>query len=180
MKRNIKKKSFPILTNDPSFTAWGWVVIDGMKLITKGTIKTVPLAKKLRIRKGDDTVRRIGEINNILLNTIHEYNVKYILTELPHGSQNASAAVMIGACAAILETISNTLDIPIEWYSEADAKKATLGKTSSTKKEMIDRIKQLYKVDWTNTKYKDEATADALAVHYVATKQSSTLKLFKK
>jgi Holliday junction resolvasome RuvABC endonuclease subunit len=174
-------KPFTILTNDPSMTAWGWAVLDYQgNIIETGCIKTVTEGKKRRIRKSDETTQRISEINNVLLRLIKRYNVNYILTESPHGSQNASAAVMIGIVAAIVQTISDCLDIGVEWYSEGDSKKCLLGRISATKHETIDAIDKLYKVSWTGVKYKDEAVADALSVHYVATKQSSTLKMMKR
>jgi len=170
-----------ILTNDPSMTAWGWAILDYQgRIIEIGCIKTVTEGKKRRIRKSDETSQRISEINNVLLGLIRRYNVNYILTESPHGSQNASAAVMVGIVAAIVQTISDCLDIGVEWYSEGDSKKCLLGKISATKQETVDAIKKLYDVPWTGKKYKDEAVADALAVHYVATKQSSTLKMMRR
>jgi len=39
---------------------------------------------------------------------------------------------------------------------------------------------KLYDVPWDNVKYKDEAVADALAIHNVASKESSTLKLMRR
>ena len=170
-----------ILTNDPSFTAWGWAILtwEG-EIVDCGCIKTAPEQKKRRIRKSDDTGRRISDIVKTLLNLIQVYNVRYILSESPHGSQNASAAVMIGATAGILQTLADTLNIGIEWYSEGDSKKNALGKLSAAKNEMIVAMDKVYKVHWKKVKYFDEAVADSLAVHYVATKQSSTLKLFKK
>ncbi len=181
MKRNSPpKKKFIILTNDPSITAWGYVVLTVKgKILATGCIKTEKKTKKLRIRKGDDDVRRIHEINLILLQVIKEYKVTYLLSELPHGSQNAAAAKMIGCVAAIIQTLSDALEIGVEWYGEADAKKAVLGKNSATKQEMINAIDKKYKVTWTGTKYKDEAVADALAIHHVAKKQSSVLQLMK-
>lgn len=179
MKRTTNKP-FTILTNDPSITAWGWAVLSlNGAVLEAGCIKTTPSHKKLRIRKGDDRTRRISEINQVLLELIEKYNIRYILSEQPHGSQNASAAVMIGICLGIIQTLSDALKIGVEWYGEEDAKKCVLHKKSATKAEMISAINKLYKVPWTGVKYKDEAVADALAIHYVATKQSSTLKLFK-
>jgi Holliday junction resolvasome RuvABC endonuclease subunit len=177
---NLPFETAHILTNDPSMTAWGWAILTfNGKIITTGCIKTEPTVKKLRIRKGDSTVGRISEINKILLEVIRKYNITYILSELPHGSQNASAAVMIGVVAGIAQTIADTLNIGIEWYSEGDSKKCLLGKLSATKQETINAINKLYDVKWTGIKYKDEAIADALSIHYTATKQSSILKLLK-
>ncbi len=167
-----------VLTNDPSLTAWGWAVVRGKQVIDSGCIKTKPEQKKRRIRKSDDTARRVSEINMILLQAIRKYNIKFLLSESPHGSQNASAAVMIGICYGVMQTLSDTLNIPIEYYSEGDSKKAALGKISATKQEMVAKMIQKYSAHWyTGVNYKDEAVADALAVHHVASIQSSTLKI---
>jgi len=166
-----------ILTNDPSFTAWGWAILDGRgNIIKSGCIKTAPETKKRRIRVSDDRTRRTEDITKYLLTLIRSYNVTYLLSEAPHGSQNASAAVMIGIVIGVLVGISETLNIPIEWYSEQDSKKCLLGKKSATKDDVIEAIDRLYEIDWTKTKYIDEAVADAMAVHHVATKQSQILK----
>jgi Holliday junction resolvasome RuvABC endonuclease subunit len=176
----MKLKQQTILTNDPSMTAWGWAVLDwDGKVIDSGCIKTAPDYKKKRIRKGDDTVRRVSEINHQLLRTIRRHNVVYVLSELPHGSQNANAAIMIGIVTGILQTICDVKKLGIEWYSEGDAKKHLLGKLSAAKREVIDAIAALYHVPWRNIKYIDEAVADAMAIYHVAQFQSSTLKLMK-
>ena len=175
-----ESRSFRVLTNDPSLTAWGWAILNASgEIIQAGCIKTKPEQKKRRIRKGDDNMRRINEINVMLRKLIEGYSVNYILAELPHGSQNASAARMIGMVAGMLQTISDWTDIAIEWYSEADAKKAALGRISATKAEMI-AIMEIEYSNWrTLIKYKDEAIADALAIHNVAMQQSPTLKFWK-
>lgn len=171
---------FNILTNDPSMTAWGWAVVNTSGAVLKtGCIKTEPSSKKLHIRKGDDRTRRVSEINKELLKIIDEYDVKYILSELPHGSQNASAAVMIGMVVGVLQTIADILDIGIEWYSEGDSKNHLLGKRSATKEETINKIRQIYGKPRTGIKYMDEAIADALSIHHIAFSQSSTLRLIK-
>lgn len=178
-RRTGDLKDFIVLANDPSVCAWGFAVLDGKGIILEtGCIKTAGGGKKMRIRKGDDTVRRISEINQRLLQMIKKHHVTYLISELPHGSQNASAAVMQGTVSGIGQTIADCLAIGIEWYSEGDSKKCLLGKISAEKKETIQAISKLY--DWkpSGTKYIDEAVADALSIHYVASKQSSILKMF--
>lgn len=165
-----------ILTNDPSFTAWGWAIVQNGKIIESGCIKTAPEAKMKRIRKGDDRTRRTSEIVHTLKDLISKYPIKLILSELPHGSQNAAAAVMIGIVTGVVQTISDVYGIALEWYSEADSKKYVLGKKAATKEEMIKAISKLYEVPWTNIGYKDEAVADAIAVYHVASKQSEVIK----
>ena len=182
MERTSNKESpLVILANDPSICAWGYAVLNANgKILATGCIKTGSQAKKRRIRKGDDSIRRIVEINQTLIKVIKKYKVSYLLSELPHGSQSASAAVMIGTVTGIMQTMADCFEIGVEWYSEADTKRCTLGRISATKGEMIEVMASLMDVPWTGIKYKDEAVADALAVYYTASKQSHTLKMFKR
>ena len=166
-----------ILTNDPSFTAWGYAILNDGEIIKTGCIKTAPEQKKRRIRASDDRTRRASDIVQELLTLIEEYDVDFMVSEAPHGSQNAQAAIMIGMVAGITTAIAECKNIPIEYYSEQDSKKAILGKRAATKEEMIEAIDKLYDVDWAKVKYIDEAVADALAVHYVAMKQSQMFKI---
>lgn len=187
-----------VMTNDPSITNWGWAIVESAnsKVIDLGCIQTVPNNKKLRIRKGDDNVRRVNEIATQLLEIINKYNPQIILSELPHGSQNASGATMIGIVMGILETISIIKIIPVEWYSEGDAKESIFHKKSATKIETILAIDKLYKIPitkgigrnrkgevialWSGTSYLDEAVADAMAIYHVAKQQSEILKYLSK
>jgi len=161
-----------ILTNDPSIGGWGWAVIKlssmGTEIIESGCIKTESEAKKRRIRKSDDLIRRLDEINHTLLEVIEKHKVEWFLCEAPHGSQNAAGAKMIGAVTGVMSALAASLEIPVEWYSEGDAKKHLLNKRSASKQETIDCIIKEYGDGWvTNVKYKDEAVADALAVYHV-------------
>ncbi len=176
MKRKKENNNPVILTCDPSYTAWGWAVLHGHLVQAAGVIVTQPEAKKRRIREGDDFVRRTNTIISELKQIIDKYHVTYIVSELPHGSQNAKAAKMMGAVPGILESFNVIENTPVEWYSEADAKKALLGCISASKKEIINSIDSLYEVSWTSTKYIDEAVADALAIYYCAECNSPTIK----
>jgi Holliday junction resolvasome RuvABC endonuclease subunit len=188
MKRKTKKKKaksfgFPVLCLDPSLTAFGWVVVKDDEVLGKGCIKTKPSSKKLNIRMGDDRVRRISEINHVLLDAVKKHNVAYIVSEQPHGSQSSSAAVTLGISLALITTMANTLEIGLEWYSEAESKQCALGRTEATKQEMVDRMKELYDgwfQDKDGKKAVNEAVADSLAIHYVAKKNSSIIKYMLK
>jgi len=184
-------KELIILAMDPSMTGFGWCVmkIDGT-ILACGCIKTEPENKVRRIRKGDDDVRRIADINHILLKRIKYHKVNYLVTELPHGSQNSAGAKMIGVTQGILQTMSQTLGIPIDWFSEGDSKKALLGKISATKVETINAVDAIYDVPvtgkpkegapWTGKKYIDEAVADSISIFHVALEQSTFLQYYKK
>lgn len=181
MKRTIKKKKKSkapvVLTCDPSLTAWGYAVVQGRKVLKTGCIKTNPESKKRRIRKGDDNVRRVGEIILLLRQEIFDYKVNYLTTELPHGSQTSSGAVMIGVVIGVMETLSQCYGLGIEWFSENDAKKCALpGQKEVTKAHMIEAMNNEFVVDWPTAKYKKEAVADSLAIYHCALYGSPTLR----
>lgn len=178
MIRN-KRNTPVILTNDPSITAWGWVVVKNDVILAAGCIKTIPEHAKMRIRKSDDRTRRVSEIARQLHSIIQEYGVNYILSELPHGSQNAQAATMLGVVVGILQTMADVLSFPIEWFSEADSKKEALGKKAGSKNEMIERMCVLYNIPVKGVKYYDEAICDAMAVYNIAKIYSPVLKFYK-
>jgi len=173
----IDSKKPKILACDPSFTAWGWAVLQNHQVIDSGCIKTKPEAKKRRIRQGDDRVRRTSEIILSLMETMGDHTIDFIVSELPHGSQNAKAAVMIGTVMGILQTFSELWSIPIEWYSENDAKKALFGRISASKNQVIEAVQDTFEVRLMGPKYVREAVADALAIYNVAHKNSPTLKI---
>lgn len=168
-----------ILTNDPSFKAWGYcaITLSERKVVDVGCIKTDKESTKRRIREGDDLVRRISEITDVLLGLTKKYNIKMVLCELPHGSQTARAAVMIGAVTGIMQSFATTLQIPTEWFSEYDAKKTLLNRRKATKDEVIQAIDGLYTIPWTGVLYKDEAIADAMAIYNCAIKKSTSLQI---
>ena len=180
-KIQTQAKGKTILACDPSLRAWGWAIINfDSSVVRSGCIMTEPLAKKTRIRVSDDFTRRVHEISTVLFDVIKEYNVSFIVIETPHGSQNAAAAKMVGAVPSIIETFSVCLGISVEWYSEEDSKKEILHKKSATKTEMVDAIIKLFPdAILPKNKAPREAVADALAVYYTATKQSTTLKFLR-
>jgi len=167
-----------ILACDPSITAFGWVVISETgAVLHRGCIKTEPSPKVNKIRKGDDRCRRITEVNTILLKLIRKFNVQYIVSEQPHGSQSASAATWLGVMLGMLQTLADTLKIGIEWYSEGECKQNMLGKKTAVKVEMINAIRAEFPdFVFKNVKYFDEAVADAMAVFACSKKYSSVIK----
>lgn len=171
-----------IIAFDPSITAWGWAAVNIVtgEVIGAGCIKTSSESKQRRIRKGDDRVRRVAEINEDILRLHQTYDIQLIVTEQPHGSQSAVAAVMIGIVIGMIQTFSQCMGIPVEYYSEGDSKNTLLKKRSATKDEMKEAISKHYKIPWTGVGFRDEAIADAMAVFHCATKTSSTVQYLLK
>jgi Holliday junction resolvasome RuvABC endonuclease subunit len=114
------------------------------------------------------------------MSIINAHNVKFIVSELPHGSQNAKAAVMIGIVVGVLQTLSQCGRVPIEWFSENDAKKALFGRISASKAEVISAIEATFEMQLTGPKYRKEAIADALAIYNIAQATSPTLQILTK
>lgn len=168
--------NWAVLACDPSFTAFGWSVIIDKKVVDCGCIKTASADKKLRIRKGDDRIQRMSTITTVLFDVIKKYSIQFIVSEQPHGSQSAIAANLLGMVTGLIHSMAFFSNIGIEWYNEADCKKAILFKNTAVKSEMIDAVKKIYDVKWKNVKYHDEAVADSIAVFHVAYKNSSVLK----
>jgi len=170
-----------ILSNDPSLTAWGWSVYDTIskRIISYGVFKTAPSPKKLKIRKGDDRVRRVQELSENLLKVIKEYRVDYIISELPHGSQSAVAAVMIGLCIGVLQSLSTSLSIPIEWYYEMDCKSMIFGRRDVSKEQVMSKMYTEFALPISppKTMVEKEAVADSLSILYTAMRCSEVIKL---
>lgn len=182
MSRLTRKPVFNTLCIDPSIREFGIAIVSNYNIDNKPKvlytccIKTESNIKKLRVRAGDDRIRRLNEIGAEINELITLYKVSYVVSEQPHGSQSASAAITLGMVTGLVQGIQNFGGIPVEWYSEADSKKALLGKSSATKLEIIKAIKKKYDIAWPATKYKQEAIADALAIHNVALRNSHVLK----
>lgn len=170
-------KNMKILCCDPSLSAWGWAVVHGKDtVIDSGCIKTEPEAKKRKIRDGEDTARRITEINNVLEVIRPWYNVSHIVSEVPSGSQNSKAAKAGGIVLGIIQTYADMAGLGIEYYLEREVKQYIFNRKTATKDEMIQFIKRRYHVPWTGIKYKDEAIADALSIHHTALRYSPVIK----
>jgi Holliday junction resolvasome RuvABC endonuclease subunit len=100
-----------------------------------------------------------------------------IVSEQPHGSQNARAMLMVGICLAVVESVSILKNIPLEWYMQSETKKHLLGRANASKDAMVEAIKKEYKLEWRDVKYIDEAVADSLAVYHLAKEQCEMIKL---
>jgi len=183
MHRTIKpgKNDMFIIAFDPSIRGWGWVVFNQAGLIIEGNaIRTESKSKAKKIRKGDDNVRRVSEIDTALKRVFKKYKIHHIVSELPHGSQNSMAAMTQGVNLGVIQTIGTFLDIGIDWYSEADAKKSVTDRKQITKDDMVIIIDELYpSYHPRGTKWIDQATADAVAVYHVACTQSPTIQFLR-
>lgn len=149
----------------------------------KGCIETKPSKKKVNLRAGDDLVRRVVEIHTVLHEILKRCRIDLIVAELPHGSQNHKGAIMIGTVVGILQTLANFKGIPLEWYSEKDAKTAA-GLTDGSSKQMVmdkmaKRFGLRYEYKTNKERRQQEAMADAMLIYHAALVHSPFLAHLK-
>jgi len=127
-----------ILCLDPGFSNFGCSVINQHgRVVDLGTIQTQKTKNKL-LRVADDDVQRITHIAAKLTELVNKYNIQGVLAELPpSSSQSASAAKSLGMAVALTTTLFTTLNIPVEWATPAEVKKAMTGKENASKTEMM-------------------------------------------
>lgn len=125
-----------LLTLDIAFKNLGWAMLDKGVIVDYGTIRTEKTKKK-NVLVSDDKATRAATIALELHDIINKYNPGGIVGELPSGSQNASAANLLGWASGIVVGLAAYHNLPCEWISEGDSKKAALGVRSATKESMM-------------------------------------------
>lgn len=129
-----------VVGHDPSLRHWG-LAAGTYDLVTKEiTIDHVdviepvlPSGKQIRRNSQDlEAARQISEEVHQITRTANA-----VFVEVPHGSQSARAAAGYGVCVGILGFLRSQ-GTPFFELSESEVKLATVGKKTSTKKEMIE------------------------------------------
>lgn len=127
-----------LLACDPGYGNYGCSVIDQYgTVIDVGTIQTAKAKKKL-LRTADDDVQRITYITEQLSKVIRHYDVKGVLSELPPSGGQSSVAVKGLAMAVALSTaLFSAHNLPVEWATPEEVKKALTGKKNASKEDMM-------------------------------------------
>lgn len=127
-----------ILALDPSYSNFGCSVFNARAQVVRvGTIQTQKTKNKL-LRVADDDVRRITHISTRLSRVIKTCKIQGVLAELPpSNSKSAAAAKGLGIAVAIAVSLFTELDIPVEWATPEEVKKALTGKANASKDEMM-------------------------------------------
>ena len=178
-KEQLDQKYGSILALDPSLTAFGWAVIRPNGTVADaGVIQTKPADKKLKIRKGDDFVKRVNTLCVQLHGIIKWHNCKLIVSEQPHGSQSAVAAKALGAVLGLVQTTAHFSGCGLEWYMEGECKLNLLDRRSANKGDVIKKIEKKYpETPWKKTKVANEAIADSITVWHLAKRESPTIPI---
>lgn len=176
MSNGIKVVSF-----DPALRNLGVARV----MVDPETFKIEPIDLKLvqtsneagkTVRKSSDDYRRAQE----LAEAMREYEnwADIVMAEVPSGSQSARACLGAGVCIGLLASLRK----PLVQLSPGEVKKATVGRTTSTKDEIIFWAYGLYpSLNWLTHgsskrpgKLTDacEHCADALAIAHAGVKTS--------
>lgn len=175
-----------LLSLDVGFANTGWVIFDKGQPIKWGCIKTEKTKRKMT-RVSDDNAARAqyiaSELKKIIISSFTPNNVNYgnygVIAELPtSGSQNARAANQMGIALGIAACLASLLEVPVEWATPTEVKKATTGKKNASKDEMMDTIRKAFpNCDFPKTKTHFEHIADACGV-YLASRNGNLVKMF--
>lgn len=127
-----------LLACDPGYNNFGCSIIDQYgNVIDVGTIRTTKAKKKL-LRTADDDVQRITYLTKNLSKVIHHYDVKGVLSELPpSGGQNSVAVKGLSMAVALSTALFAECNLPVEWATPEEVKRALTGKTNASKEDMM-------------------------------------------
>lgn len=165
-----------ILAVDPSIRATGYVVFQRestdheFEPVEGSCVKTQKSDDYDKV--GQDRLRRIGLVNHALGLVIRRRHIEHVVSELPMGTQSASAAKTLGLVTGAVKAICDVKDLPVDFYNDKMCK-ASVFNESVDKDEVVEAMKEEYPDSyiWTDTKYRDEAMADSIVVFKTAMKE---------
>jgi Holliday junction resolvasome RuvABC endonuclease subunit len=132
-----------ILCLDPSFTHFGWSIVDEYGTpIDMGVIVT-----KKESKKAEDTLRRITIITNGITEILDKHDVRLVLAELPPlGSQSSAAAKGLAIAVAVPTALFTRFSIPVEWTTPERVKIASTGIRNASKEQVM--LSACKRYDW--------------------------------
>lgn len=129
-----------LLTCDVAFSHFGWVAIDKGKPVACGVIETEKTARK-GILVSNDYFARSTKIITELAEVTNTFGVHGILGELPSGGAKSSrAAIQMNMATGIVACLCALRNLPAEFCTPNDVKRATVGKLTADKPEIMDFV----------------------------------------
>jgi len=176
-----------LISIDVGFANCGWIVIHDGDVKDYGVIKTEKTQKK-GTRVSDDHAFRSMVLAKGLEGIIQEYNIGGIIGELPSGgAQSARAMAFMMSGISVVATVACLFDLPVEWCTPNDVKKALAGDRKASKDKMMELAsrrlgfemvnKRFTKMDHAFSKGEFEHIADAFGA-YLALKNDNLVKMF--
>jgi Holliday junction resolvasome RuvABC endonuclease subunit len=137
-----------LLCLDVAFSHLGWSLFGASQPKECGVIEAEVDGGKKRLVsdvRADRCASMVKQLLDIVeLNKTRGTPIRGVIGELPSGSQNAAAANQLGIASGLVVTFCLLKDLPAEWVSQNDVKRAVTGKLSATKEEIMDRVAEHY------------------------------------
>jgi Holliday junction resolvasome RuvABC endonuclease subunit len=167
-----------LLSLDVGFSHCGWVVFKDGEPQDCGVIKTEKSNRK-STRTSDDNAFRAAQVARQLKEIIEGYGIKGVIGELPSGgAQSANAMRHMALATGIVASVASVLELPVEWVSPGDLKKAVTGYRSASKDEVMKVVRKRFNgFIWPKAKTRYEHIADAAGA-YLALQDGNLVKLF--
>lgn len=176
-----------LLVLDVGFANMGWLVFHEKKIVDCGVIQTEKTQKK-STRVADDHAYRSIILAQKLNGIIQKYDVQGIIGELPSGgAQSAKAMAFMSSAISVVSAVGTLCDLPMEWATPMEVKKALVGNRSASKEQMMDKATEMFGFSFNDKKWicndkkfgkgEFEHIADATGV-YLALKNDNLVKMF--
>lgn len=169
-----------LLGIDAGFQAMGTVIVElddvgnggpsFRQILHAESFRTKPSSKKRGIRVADDDAERCQELARFLIDTIRSHQPAGAVVELPSGgAQGARANRAMGMATGIVVAVLEVAELPVEWVTPGDVKKAATGRADGSKEAVQDAVRETFdwgqgdKNHWPRHKWAQEHVADAAA-----------------
>jgi Holliday junction resolvasome RuvABC endonuclease subunit len=134
-----------LISVDVGFSSAGYTIWEGGKLVTCGLVET-ERAKRKSVLVSNDYVTRCKKIAHALHLLIHQNKIQGLIAEAPGGSQNARAAAQLSMAMACVACVAQMLQIPDEWCTPHQVKRAVTGSHKATKEAVMNIVSR--KMGW--------------------------------
>lgn len=166
-------KMIPVLGMDPSFRNWAYAYAyvdphDNNEIhVVRVDTLTTTRSKSKQVRRNSDDLRSAQELHQGLHGAIEEWNPLTVISEIPSGSQSATASRGLGIAVGVLGSMNQTL---IQVMPQ-EVKLAFIGSKTASKRDIIERATTLYpdagwKKHGGRVTNDQEHAADAIAALY--------------
>lgn len=144
-----------LISVDVGFSSAGYTLWEGGRPVGFGIIETEKTKRK-GILVSNDYITRCKKIAHDLHVRIYREGVKGVIAEAPGGSQNARAAAQLSMAMACVACVAQMLQIPDEWCTPHQVKKAVTGSHKATKEAVMSTVAR--ELGWSISEKKVEIT----------------------
>lgn len=170
-----------VLCHDPSFSAWGWAVVNHNpetntgELIAQGCCHAPKKLKKTQILQTDN--QRLTLLTSYVWALMQQHKPNLVLREETVGSKGAAALRLLSLAKGLLFGMCQGTQTELRSITATTTKIHLTGKPDGSKREMVEAVQKVFPVlqSWQCKQVEREAVCDALALYitWAAEQQSS-------